>query len=385
MLFSFVLAYPLNISAVDKDGTKLPNTLVQVLLGNTVLYGQNADANGTVQFDLAPGPYFIRLNRSFYPQHLLLYTMPAAPSQLQAVLLINRQSYILYGQVVDQPPSRWEGSTLSLLDANGRVVRTTTVHQDGYYILPYLDMGVTYQLRLEAGSHLLSAPFSFDQPNAFYLPLDLSSNTLLNTSPRLVAPSTSPLYYPITATLRAGAAGLANQSVSVQTPAGLLVLLTDENGAVKVNSAAPGDYVFRWANQTVTTHVDALVAPAPTNSEPAPPVAEPSAPSAPVSAASAPNDALSVGLGLGLLLLVIVGCFVVFMAVLGPRLHQMVAGKPQPPPASQTAPPPAAPPASDYAPAESMSKSGAHKPAHKMAHKPSHGAKASHGKAHKKK
>ncbi len=364
LLSSLTFAFQFNVTVVDKDGMRLPHTQVSVLTGNTVLYqkataeNNSLDNYGRADFDLAAGTYFIRLNRSFYPEHIVMYTL-TGDANLQLVMLINRQSYILYGQVIDDPPSRWEGANLSLLDSNGHVVRTTTVMADGYYIIYYLDTTMTYQLRLDAGSRLLSAPFSFNQPNAYYVPLDLRTNALVNASPSLSAPPTAPLYSPITAVLRAGTSPMPNQSMTVVTPAGTLTLVTDANGQVRVNSAAPGDYVFSWGNQTVRTTVAPLVMPQPVvPAEPAPPAPSAEAPlsatSPPVSPSAPAPAANSIPLVLGLLLvIVLVGAGVVIaMAVLGPWLHRKLIGPRYPASheghaASKHAPltPPSAPPA----------------------------------------
>ncbi|MDE1798332.1 MAG: hypothetical protein KGH63_02920, partial [Candidatus Micrarchaeota archaeon] len=279
LISSALSAYQLNVTVIDgKDPNAnnpsacqpgsctigLPGTQVQVLLGNTVLYTAIADnASATAYFNVSAGTYFVKLTRGYYPDHLLMVTV-SGDTPLRAILLINRQSYILYGQVIDNPPGRWEGANLSLLDSNGLVQRTTLVGPDGYYIMPYLDTTQTYRLRLNAGARLLSPPFSYSQPNTFYMPLDVRNSTaLVNASPSLSVPASAPLYYPITATVKAGPMALPNETVSVLTPGGLLVLTTGADGTVHVNAAQAGDYVFTYRNQTMTTTVAALAMPTP--------------------------------------------------------------------------------------------------------------------------
>jgi hypothetical protein len=121
---------------------------------------------------------------------------------------------------------------------------------------------------------------------------------------------------------------MANQSVSVLTPAGLLQLLTNENGQVRVNAAGPGNYVFTWNEQTVKTTVAGVIS-SPPPPTPVPPVVIPTEPVLPAveetpAPTPAPADSTSLGIGLLLLVLVAVIAFLVFTAVLGPRIFKML-------------------------------------------------------------
>lgn len=331
-LVSSLLAFTLTVNVRDKDDTKLLNAKVQILVGSTVLYEKAADINGTSKFELAEGTYFIRLNRTFYPGHVVLYDLQKDDT-VQVVMLKDRQTYILYGQVMDDPPSRWTGHNLSLLDGMGRVLRQSTIGKNGYYIVPYLDPSVTYQVRVEGeGGRLLSAPIRFNQAEAYYLPLDLRAQTLINDSPLLSAPGTAALYGRIEAVLRSGEKPVAGQSVEVHTPGGAFNVTSNDNGRVAVNAGAPGLYIFVWNNQTARTEVAALPSAQPPEEKPA----KPETPAAPASGIVAPpaeppkNDNGSM-IGAGLGLLIVAGLALIAMvlvtALLGPKIYHALGGK----------------------------------------------------------
>lgn len=260
-LFSSVFAYVINVSVSDVDyaaPSKLPGTKVQVLSGNTVVYEKTTDKYGNALFNLSAGTYFVRLNRSFYPEQIIMYTVHVNET-LNVKMNIKQTTYTLYGQVVDNPSSKWEGKLITVMDAQGQVFGgQNRIAQDGYYLIPYLYPGQTFQMKLEMadGQKFISAPFSFSSAGAYWLPLDLSRQTLANATPALSAPARSQLYAPIVAFVRAGDKPLANESVSVGTPDGALTVLTDANGAAPVYAASPGTYEFAWNGQSAKTVVE---------------------------------------------------------------------------------------------------------------------------------
>ncbi len=342
-LFSSVFAYVINVSISDVDyasPSKLPGTKIQVLVGNTMLYDGVADKSGNALFNLSAGTYFFRFNRSYYPANIILYTV-RADDTLDVKLNIKKSTYTLYGQVVDAPSSKWEGKIITVLDAQGQVFGgQNRVAQDGYYLIPYLYPGQTFQLRLQGddGQKFISAPFSFDSPDAYWLPLDLSRQTLANATPTLSAPAQSQEYATIVASVRAGDKAVAGQNVSVSTPDGTLTVLTDANGAAPVYAASPGTYEFTWNNQTVRTVVEgAPPAPVQANaSENAsqtngsqnemPPILEPVLNNSNESAVTTPPDNGSAQMA-GLLIIGTAAVVVVAVLVLGAVAWKMLGKK----------------------------------------------------------
>lgn len=343
LLFSsLVSALSLDITVVDKDGTKMYNASVEILQGNTVLYQKYADLDGNANFTLAPGTYFIRPIRDGYPGHVLMYDIQKSAT-VQVVMLINRNTYILFGQMVDSPPSRWEGANITLLDGQGRVARNhvETVGSNGYFLIPYLFVGENYQLKVQgSGGQYLSGMLSYDQPLAYYLELHPDSQTVVNAAPLLAGPTNATLASPIIVTLRAGTKPMAGQSIQISTPSGPLTLQTDAQGSVQVNAADAGTYTFSWNDQTVSTTVAGAPKPlipstpsTPTTTPSSGVPASPALPSggestpAPSASNSSSSNWLMIGGGLLVLFVVVIGLVLIVATLLAPWLYRTLSGR----------------------------------------------------------
>ena len=284
LLIGTASALMFNATVENNVGTRLVNTHVQVLVGNTTLYEKAAiwcpkidPANGcpsvvdraVAQFTLAPGIYFIRLQRGGYPNHVYLLNL-TQDIEVKYVMFIQKSTYTLFGQVTVDP-DYWAGRKISLIDQQDTVVRSVMVMPGGDFLVDSVWPGTPYQLRLDDGTQrILSPVFTAPDTGAGYMEVNgglaASNNTVL--APKLSASSNAALYAILSVQLKAGERPMVGQPVLVSTPRGTMNLSTDANGKAYVQAAEGGDYTFTWETQVVKMSVPKQAAPpAPANNE----------------------------------------------------------------------------------------------------------------------
>ena len=338
LLIAPLSAVQLDVTVTNQVGTRLPGTHVQILVANTTLYEQttiwcpkiDAARNCTTindkalaQFTLSPDTYFLRLQRSGYPDQVYLQTINADTS-LNLILSDSKSTYTVFGRVAVDPTS-YIGETIKRVDdSSDSIVSTSTIKDNGYFILESIYPDKSYHLRVDRGTErLLSKSFSYSDIGAYYVEVNSVTEPLQNitTLPSFSGPLKADLHSLIHLQLTSGDRPMAGQSVVVTTPNGPFNLTTDANGSVMIWAAEGGDYVFDW--QTLKQTVSVPKPPAPVVV--VTPVVEPkpSEPviSEPIPSAPSPNVGAA---ALGVSLLVFVGLGVVAILILavvfGPRL-----------------------------------------------------------------
>jgi hypothetical protein len=255
LLAALAQSHMLNVTVEDNSGTKLVATKVEALQGPTVVASAIADEHGSAYLALDTGSYFIRLVRSGYPDHVLL-TYVKDDAQLQAVMSNKRETGILYGRVQDSESS-YDGLKIYLL-SGWKIISTSTIASGGYYIFPYI-FPDDYSIRLDDGSKNLSTEnVTISGKEAKYLDISVVHANVTPTPvlvPVLSAPKTATVGSLIVATVRAGTVPYAGVNVSVSTPDGTVVALTDSAGQIAVNAVKGGRYVFSWNGQEAMTEI----------------------------------------------------------------------------------------------------------------------------------
>lgn len=263
-----LFALQLNITIEDKDATPLYRTQIQILKGEEVLATKNAELIKVLgqkdvaqaNFSLDPGVYFVKLTRSSYPEHVNLIEV-SKDSKINLVMLLTMPTYNLYGQILDEDVGSWVGKPIYVIDNTDAKLRESKVMAGGYYILNSLYPGVKYRIKVGDGEERqISAPFSYDRPGAFYVPMDLRESTVfVSENPVLSAPASASLHDMLKAYLRSGSKVLANETIFISTPVGIIEAATDSNGMVQVQAAGYGAYTFVWKNLSTSTNVLAPV------------------------------------------------------------------------------------------------------------------------------
>jgi len=403
VLLAPLAALQFNVTVTNEIGTRLPGTKVQILVANTTLYEQTTiwcpkiDAEkgcplindkAMVNFELSPETYFLRLQRSGYPDHVYLQTI-SENTNIEMIMFIKKSTYTIFGRVPSDIAD-YEGETIKLVDdASGAIIRSSAIKDNNYFILESLWPDKVYHLRIDRGTErLLSNPFSHAEVGAYYVEINSASEPLRNITilPSLNGPIQADLHSKISPRLMAGERPMAGQVILVTTPTGSLNLTTDSNGYVSIWAAEGGDYVFNW--QTITYAVNVPKEEEPAAPAPVAPAPAPVAPAANVAPEVPSVDAgAAVGaVSLAALALLGVAIIIVFAALFGRRLikakgaeksgHVFEPVKPSLPSSAQTYSPPAF----------------AHEPKHEthVGKHPTHGSKAKHHAAkhptkHKKK
>lgn len=255
---SFVFSLQLNVSIEDKDGTKLYGTTVDILRGNEVVASKPANKVETkregefamAQFELEPNMYFIRLKRGSYPDEVVPVVLEQSV-QKKLVMLLNKPTYTLYGQIIDEPVDKWNAQKLYVIDSKDAMAAQSSVYLGGYYAVERLDPAKTYRLRLGEGEdRKVSAPFQYTVEGIYYLQIDLRDTTvLIDANPKMTGVGSAQLGSVINVYLRAGEKELSGEQVNVNTPKGEYVAISDANGVVSVGAADYGKYVFEWKGQ----------------------------------------------------------------------------------------------------------------------------------------
>ncbi len=394
LLIGLPSAFVFNATIVNEIGTRLVNTHVQIMVGNTVLY-ENASKwcpkidpttgcfviqdRALSQFELARGIYFVRLQRGGYPDHVYILNI-TRDLEVQYVMFIKKSTYTLFGRVTENT-DYWVGRKISLMDAQGTVVRSVNILPDGDFLVDSVWPNTNYYLRLDDGVQKITSPvFQAPDTGAGYMEVN---GTLANANDTLVTPklsaySSAALYSILAVQLKAGDRPMAGQQVTVITPRGTLNLSTDDSGKAYVQAAEGGDYTFMWETQTVKMSVPSAAPTAPpaqnvTAGNETPAFVIP--PEAGGETAPATTAAGWLGITSLMLIAVVVVIAVVFIFFVVPRFMRM-ANKP-----AEKKEEPAAPawPAWSEPAAETGAKENKHKEGH--AH-PKHKAA---GKHHKKK
>ncbi len=293
LLVGLPSAYQFNATVVNEIGTRLVNTHVQIMVGNTVLY-ENATtwcpeidvAKGCYvaydramsSFDLAPGIYFVRLQRGGYPDHAYILNI-TRDLEVQYVMFIKKSTYTLFGRVTGNP-EHWTGTRISMMDAQDTVVRSANILPAGDFLIDTVWPDTNYYLRLDDGTQRINSPvFQAPDTGAGYMEVNgtlaLSNNTIL--APKLAASSGAALYSVLSVQLKSGDRPMTGQQIAAKTPRGTLNLSTDENGKVYVQAAEGGEYTFTWETQVVKMSVPkpTVAAPPQKNETPAAPVVIP--------------------------------------------------------------------------------------------------------------
>lgn len=336
LLSQSALAYQINVKVVDKDNTPMYNSRVEVLQGNTVIASAIADRLGNANFTLSKGTYFLRPVRPSYPDQILMFQVKE-DADLTAVILINRETAILYGQVAGTPSQGTDGSTLYATQ-NGllAIPKTGAKIVNGYFVMGSIWPGA-YELRLDNGSAKFENPsVTLEGNSAKYVSLKVLDETK-SVAPSITAPATAAKFSTITAVLKNGDAPAANQPVIVYTPEGIINAKSDEAGRVAVNAVSSGAYTFSWSGQIAKTTVesDAPAPPVvatpsqvqapPANAEILPPPAAPSEPN------TGNKDATVAAMGGGLLLIAVFAAAAIIGALLFFALKNARGEKPNKP------------------------------------------------------
>ena len=393
LLIAPLAALQLNVVVTNEIGTRLPGTHVQILVANTTLYEQTAkwcpsidlskncsavDDRAVASFTLAPGTYFLRLQRSGYPDHVYLQTLND-DTTLPLIMFIKKSTYTVFGRVAVNPES-FVGESIKLVDdKSDSILRSTTIKDNGYFILESLWPDTWYHARVDRGTErLISKSFSHSEIGAYYVEVNAASEPLQNitTRPTFSAPMQADLHSKIRVRLLSQDRPMAGQPMTVTTPNGPLNLTTDTDGYVYVWAAEGGDYVFNWQSMTQTVSVPYPEAPAapvivaPVVVEPAPAASEPvtAAPVASTDNTAAIGLSVMVVLGLGVVVVVILA------AIFGPKLIKRMRSNSassvpptHPIEPGKSASAPLSPPAAPAAPSTSH-KGASHHPTHPSAH-----------------
>ncbi|MFH0927700.1 MAG: hypothetical protein V1822_03925 [Candidatus Micrarchaeota archaeon] len=318
-LASLVFSLQLNISVQDKDQTRLYGTNVDILRGDEVVASKATEKvqsmriyeQALAQFELEQGVYFVRLRRASYPDSVSIIDFSQS-TQLNLVILIHKPTFTVYGQIVDEPASKWDGQTIYVIDEGGSLAAQSKVHAGGYYAVALLDPTKTYTLRLGNGTDKKeSAPFRYTNPGIYYLKIDLSKpdSVLANATPAITAPANVQIGEVITAYLREGTKQVSYQKVNVSTPKGDFEATTDENGVVHVGAGDYGEYTIEWMGQRAAIEV-AMPQQAQENTATTPPTKVSDTIKPPAANPQQPQDALVFGAG-------IAGAIIIAALVLG--------------------------------------------------------------------
>lgn len=266
VLAGFAFSLQLNVSVTDKDQTKLYGTLVEILKGDEVIASKTAERVQTMrtlehamaQFELEPGMYFIRLSRASYPGEVAPVVITTS-IQKNLVMLLNKPTYTIYGQIIDEPEGRWANSKLIVIDEKSANVSQSSVYEKGYFAVERLDPAKTYRLRLGDGENRkISAPFRYSVEGIYYLEIDLrTSDVLVDASAKMTVSPYASKGQVISVYLRAGEKELAGEIVDVQTPKGKIEAISNENGVAQVGAGDYGEYVFEWRGQRAVVLVEA--------------------------------------------------------------------------------------------------------------------------------
>ncbi|VVB56783.1 Carboxypeptidase regulatory-like domain protein [uncultured archaeon] len=340
LLAAPLLALQFNVTVTNEIGTRLPGTKVQILTGDTVLYENStiwcpkADVDkgcpvrisdrAQAGFELAPDTYFLRLQRSGYPDHVYLQTLDQ-DTALTVIMFIRKSTYTMYGRV-SNASHQLDGMQIKLMDADtDTVVRTSAIKANGDYLIDSLWPGRKYYLRVDDGEQrLLSEPFSYNDVGAYYLELAGAQAPLRNVSlqPLLSGPDRADLHSRISVTLMSGERPMEGQTVTVRTPNGELNLTTDADGIARVQAAEGGQYTFKWSSLRLNVTVPMPPAPAAPAAPQAPaPAFEVTVPEQAPAAPAGPMVEPTVALGAAGLVLMAGGLTVLaLLAVFGPKL-----------------------------------------------------------------
>ena len=271
LLASCTFAYVLNLQVTGVQGTVGVGTNISIIKDGVPLYFAKANSYGNASFNLTGGSYFIQLNRSGYPTHMLLVDITS-----DSTIKLSMRQLISYANVYGfiSGPSDFTGAYVSAYQG-GKVIGRVAADRNGYYLLSYLPSG-TYDLLFEAPG------FANYTKNAYLTqPLFTEENVVLlrqqkNTTPQgpvtLLVPSQTKIYSTIEIMLLIGDAPYPNQKVSVSTPAGVIEVITDSEGKARVNAASEGKYEFSYGGVKSSSKV-ASPTPAAQNNT-APPVIE---------------------------------------------------------------------------------------------------------------
>ncbi|MFH1307039.1 MAG: hypothetical protein ABIH83_05305 [Candidatus Micrarchaeota archaeon] len=269
-VFAFVLlaisaiafSVQLNISVTDKDSTKLVGTTVQIMEGKTVIEEEVADELGVVRFNLTKGPYFVKLARGSYPEHVVLMVLEG-DTATQLIISLHKPTYTLYGKIIDEPADKWEGQKLYLVDIGDSKAAETTVRKKGYYSMDIVWPGERYKLRIGNGEDKkISAPFSYDVAGAYYVEMDLrEGGSFTSVAPKMTVPQKGDEGKSINIYLKAGEEPIVGEEINVTTPVGETVIITNEYGAAQIFAAGEGEYLFAWNNLSASTIVGTVYQP----------------------------------------------------------------------------------------------------------------------------
>ena len=285
LLASSAFAYSLDIKVTVSQGTLAVGTNVTLVRDSVVLGSLKADSKGMASFNATPGSYFVMLKRGGYPNHVSLIEMGNADKATE----LNMRQMISYANAYGfiTGPSDFSATTLSAY-SDGKIVGKYKPNKDGYYFVQFLPSG-SYDFVFESpGFDKETVQVYLEQANFLEVNSALAKTIPKNDTPPkpvgnivLTAPEQAKAGTVITISLTQGSQPLANEKISVNTPAGAITVTTDSLGIARVNAAQEGEYSFAYGNLTSTTNIP-LSAPKPAeNASSEPPVATPDTPQQP--------------------------------------------------------------------------------------------------------
>ena len=264
LISSQLSAYSLAVKVTVSQSTLAVGTNISLVRGGVEVANAKAGTDGTATFNVAPGSYFVLLNRYPYPQHVFLIGV----DKDTAVELTMREliSYAnVYGQI--SGPTDFSNSSITLY-SGGNIAKKVTQEKNGYpdkngyYIISFLP---------EASYEIAFNVQGFDEkrsdvflPNAQFIEINPKLSATAQKAepePVLSAPSSVQQYSVLTVYLNRGGQPLAGQSVSVRTPSGTVVIVTGADGKAYINAAEAGSYSFAYGSLSAGTAVQAKEAP----------------------------------------------------------------------------------------------------------------------------
>jgi len=262
----FAYSLQLNITVQDKDGDALDNTTVEILKANQVVASKDAiivkrlgvKEMARAEFTLDPGAYFVRLKRGiYYPIHVYQTTLKKS-TEINYVMIQNMPTYSIYGKILDANPQKWIGQMIYVIDNNDAKAREAKVQEEGYYVISAMAPGVQYRLKMgEGNDRKISAPFTYNEPGAYYLEMNMSQEIFVEQKEAISAPTYADQLSKINVFIRKGDVAVAGAQIKATTPAGQLTITTNENGMASVQAASAGNYSFEYKDLIASTIVSA--------------------------------------------------------------------------------------------------------------------------------
>jgi len=252
-LMPMAQASMLNVKVVVNQDTASVGAVVSLMTDGVIFTTIRTNGQGIASFNVSDGGYFIVVNKSIiYPEYILLKDVRGDEN----ITVVRRQQVNYanaYGQV--SAPTSFPNASVTAY-SNGQVAKRTAVSANGLYMLSFLPEGA-YELRFE------SPGFETKDVQAFLPTGEFTQFNAVLSPPKppaepqviIVSPVQVSRFKLVEIVLTADGKPLSGKEISVVTPSGKLIAITDSEGTARVNAAEVGVYTFSYGNHSASTAV----------------------------------------------------------------------------------------------------------------------------------